>query len=101
LVCVNAHKKTAQQERLEKDAEKIAPLLTQGDICCDCQKKNSPFIGCKRQPIVKVKFSHHLFAEAEILTPHLSTQLHSNISPQFSPRKKKLSNFKSLFPKGL
>jgi hypothetical protein len=64
LTGVNAHKKTAQNER-PNEAEKVTRPLTQGDVCGYCKNKNLPFISRKRKPVLVIKPSHHLFAETK------------------------------------
>jgi hypothetical protein len=65
----NRRIKKPLNESGRKETEKVTRLLTQGDVRGDCKDKNPPFVNCERTPKVKVKFSHHLFAEAGTLTP--------------------------------
>jgi hypothetical protein len=67
-----AHKKTARQER-PNEAEKVTRPLTQGEVCGYRKNKNLPFINRKRKPVLVIKLSHHLFAEAENQTTPLYT----------------------------
>jgi len=64
-------KKTAQTGAVKGKQKRLnAFFLTQGDIGCNRQYQDSPFIGGKRPPPIVIKFSHRLFAEASTRKPY-------------------------------